>query len=158
MHAMPIQRILRGSDHAHAKTFTQLENQRRAGARGVRLMQKTVRAAPGYVQIALEKEFARLKRLIPCDEVTAVSWKPQTRGNLSGEVLNGTIYVYDENPYDAIDTLKHEYVDCVLTRKIINPLIATINLLVQDKAREIYKEKERIVNNILKLSEAEPHE
>lgn len=155
---MPIQRILRGSDHPCAKTFTQLEDQRLAGARGVRLTQKTVKAAPGYIQIALEKEFAKLKKLIPCDDLTAVSWKPQTRGNLSGEVSNRIIYVYDQNLHDAIDTLKHEYVDCVLTRKIINPLIATINLLIQDKAREIYEEKERIVNNLLRLSEAETHE
>lgn len=121
-------------------------------------MQKSIEAAPRYVETALKKEFAKLKRQIPCDEVTSVSWKPKTGDNLSGEVLNGTIFVYDENQYDAIETLKHEYLDCVLTRKIINPLIATINLFIEDKAREIYKEKERIINSLLKLSEAEPSE
>jgi hypothetical protein len=89
--------------------------------------------------------------LLPCDDVTEVRWKPQIESSLSGEVAEGIIYVYDEGLRDALETLRHEYLDCILTRKIVNPLTAIVNLLIQDKTREIYRQKERVVEGLSRL-------
>jgi hypothetical protein len=105
------------------------------------------------VQAALESELGKLEAAIPYDGISSIVWKPGKEGKLAGEVSNGTIYVYDEDLNAAIDTLKHEYIDCYLTRKIVNPLTALVNLFVEDKTREIYKQKERIVDVFSRLIE-----
>jgi hypothetical protein len=100
----------------------------------------------------LEEEFARLKRIIPLDDVDTVCWKPELRSSIHGEVVNGTVYVYDTVPQAAVDTLKHEYIDCLLTRKMVDPLITMVNAFIKLKEREVYKEKERIVDYLVKLT------
>jgi len=102
------------------------------------------------VQRILEKELARLKRLVPFEELLTVCWNPRSHGKISGEVVGNTIFIYDENPQEAVKTLKHEYLDCLLTRKLVNPLITMINLLITMKEREIYNEKEQIINTLSK--------
>ncbi|MGD0496752.1 MAG: hypothetical protein ABSB28_12075 [Candidatus Bathyarchaeia archaeon] len=114
-------------------------------------MQKIVKLEHPCVQGVLAKQLVKLKTLIPCDEVTAVRWKPQVGSSLSGEVAEGIIYVYDEDLRDALETLRHEYLDCILTRKIINPLTAIVNLFIEDKTREVYRQKERVVDALSKL-------
>jgi hypothetical protein len=116
------------------------------------MKQKTLKIESADIQTVLENEFAKLQTLIPFDGVTAVRWKPESRGKLSGEVVDSVIYVYEENLNTAVNTLKHEYLDCILTRKIINPLTAIVNIFIEDKTRQIYREKERIVECLLKLS------
>lgn len=115
------------------------------------MMQKTMKLEHPYVQDVLEKQLVKLKTLIPCDDVTEVRWKPQVESRLSGEVVDGIVYVYDEGLRDALETLRHEYLDCILTRKIINPLTAIVNLFIEDKTREIYRQKERVVESLSKL-------
>jgi len=103
------------------------------------------------VQRVLEKELARLKRLVPFEELLTVCWNPRSHGKISGEVVGNTIFIYDKNLQEALKTLKHEYLDCLLTRKLVDPLITIINTLMKLKEREIYKGKERIVNTLSKL-------
>ena len=59
--------------------------------------------------------------------------------------------IYDEDPREAKNTLKHEYLDCLLTRKMIEPLIAIVNTLIKLKEMEIYKAKEQMVSTLSKL-------
>ena len=92
-----------------------------------------------------------MKKTIPFEESLAVRWSPQPESKVSGEVVGNTIYVYSETIHEAVETLKHEYIDCLLTRKIIEPLIAVVNTFIKLKEREIYEEKERIVKRLLKL-------
>jgi hypothetical protein len=115
------------------------------------MMQKTLKAEHPYVQDVLEKHLVKLKTLIPCDDVTEVRWKPQVESRLSGEVVEGIIYVYDEDLREALETLRHEYLDCILTKKIINPLTGIVNIFIEDKTREIYRQKERVVEALSKL-------
>lgn len=114
-------------------------------------MQKTKRPQPKNVQPVLEEELARLKRLVPFEEELTVHWKPQAHTKMSGEVIGKTIYVYDENQHEAIATLKHEYLDCLLTRRLVNPLVTLVNTFIKLREKEIYMEKERIVTHLLRL-------
>ena len=114
-------------------------------------MQKTVTPRLRPVQRILEKELAILKRRIPFEEALTVRWTPQSHGKISGQVIGDTIYVYDENAQEAVNTLKHEYLDCLFTQKMIEPLITIVNTFIKLKEKEIYKAKERIVTKLLQL-------
>jgi len=115
------------------------------------MLQKTGERLSRNVQRDLEEELARLKRMVPFEEALTVCWTPRSHGKVSGEVVGNTIYVYDENLREAKNTLKHEYLDCLLTRKIVEPLIAMVNTFIKLKEGEIYKEKEQIVSTLLRL-------
>lgn len=65
--------------------------------------------------------------------------------------MGSMIFIYDEDLGEAVKTLRHEYLDCLLTRKLVDPLVAMINTLMKMKERDIYKGKERIVNTLSKL-------
>lgn len=78
-------------------------------------------------------------------------WLPKQSRSLSGEVRNGILYVYESNEEKALETLKHELVDYVLTSKIVSPLVGLVNLLIKSKEMEIYCEKEKIVDLLSKL-------
>jgi hypothetical protein len=109
-----------------------------------KMLQKSNQAS--NVQNDLEKELIRLKHLIPFDDFLAVRWNPYARVGLSGEVVGSTIHIYEEDPLKAIATLRHEYLDCILTRKLVKPLISIVNTFVKLKENEIYMEKERVVH------------
>ncbi|MCK4477038.1 hypothetical protein KAU88_00715 [Candidatus Bathyarchaeota archaeon] len=102
------------------------------------------------VQRILEKELARLKRLIPSVEVSVVRWEPKEHYRISGEVVGNTIYVFDLSTDEALDTLRHEFLDCLITRRIVNPLVSLINTLIKTRENEIYREKEQLINLLSK--------
>jgi len=83
--------------------------------------------------------------MLPFEEALVVCWEPHQEMGISGEVRGLTIYVYEEDQKEALTTLKHEYIDCLLTRKLVLPLIAMVNTFIKLKEKEIYKEKERII-------------
>ena len=113
-------------------------------------MQKLKRS-PQDFQAVLDEELARLKKLVPFEESLTVQWKPLPQSKISGKVIGTTIYVYDEDPQEALNTLKHEYLDCLLTRKLVNPLVTLVNTFIKLREKEIYMEKERIVTHLLRL-------
>ena len=51
----------------------------------------------------------------------------------------------------AIQALRHEVVDHLITSRIVKPLVDLINLLIKAREAEIYKEKEKIVETISKI-------
>ena len=114
-------------------------------------MQKTGERLSRNVQRGLEEELARLRNMLPFEETLTVCWTPRSHGKVSGEVVGNTIYVYDENLREAKNTIKHEYLDCLLTRNIVEPLIAMVNTFIKLKEGEIYQEKEKIVSTLSKL-------
>ena len=115
------------------------------------MLQKIRERLSRSVQRGLEEELARLKTIVPFEEALAVCWTPLSQSKVSGEVVGNTIYVYDKDPREAKNTLKHEYLDCLLTRKMVQPLIAIVNTLIKLKETEIYQEKEKVVSILSKL-------
>jgi hypothetical protein len=45
----------------------------------------------------------------------------------------------------ALQTLRHELVDYLLTSKIVEPLVGLVNVFIKYREAEIYREKERLV-------------
>ena len=68
-----------------------------------------------------------------------------------GEIKNGSIYIYEAEEEKAVQTLKHEVVDHIITSRIVKPLVDLINLLIKAREAEIYREKEKFVEMFLRL-------
>ena len=68
-----------------------------------------------------------------------------------GEVREDVIYIYEKDEEKAIETLRHEAIDYLISTKIIKPLINMINLLIKSREREIYLEKEKLIERLTKL-------
>jgi hypothetical protein len=98
----------------------------------------------------LEAELQWLKRVSGMGFELRVVWDPRTDGSVSGEVKNNAVFVYDVDVEEAVDTLRHEFIDYCFSqaiepyRQLLNQLILAIN-------REGYERKERVVDGLVKL-------
>lgn len=102
------------------------------------------------VEAKLRERFQSLASALEVHNLQFV-WLPDQNNGLSGEVRSGILYVYESSEEKALETLKHELVDYVLTSKIVSPLVGLVNLLIKSKETEIYREKEKIVDLLSKL-------
>ena len=110
------------------------------------------------VQAKLEDELRRVERRLRLSLGLTVVWRHQPSNPLSGEVRGDTVYVYDEDPEKALETLRHEVIDHLITSRIVKPLVGLVNLLIKDKEAEVYRDKERLVEalaNLLNLTHTE---
>ena len=95
--------------------------------------------------VMLEEEFERLKRLLGLNDNLKLRWLPDAgRKDLSGEVKNRVIVIYDSDYEAAVDTLKHELVDYMVS-KAIEPYKEVANKLILLWNEEAYKRKEELV-------------
>ena len=102
-------------------------------------------------QRRLEKELRRLKRGLNAGYNLRVRWIPDEESKLSGEVKGTVIYVYEEDEVEAIETLKHEFIDHHITKEIVEPLVEYVNMQKSLIERLIYKRKEGLVDSLSKL-------
>ena len=79
-----------------------------------------------------------------------VEWLPNPNSKKSGEVLGKTIYIYEEDEAKSVQTLKHEFLDYILSSEIIAPYQKLINKLIVLFEEEMYERKEIVVEKILK--------
>ena len=96
-------------------------------------------------------ELERLKGFLGLDPRLRVAWTPNVNKGLSGEVKDYIIYIYEYDEGKAVETLRHEAIDYPISTKIIKPLINMINLLIKSREREIYLEKEKLIERLTKL-------
>jgi hypothetical protein len=79
-----------------------------------------------------------------------VSWLPDENAKLSGEVKGTCICIYEVNEEKALETLKHEFLDYIISKtiepyeKIANKLIGLIN-------DEAYRRKEKLIEVLAAL-------
>lgn len=105
-----------------------------------------------HVDNCLQQEFLRLKAKLGIgNEVTSVVWIRKPDSPVCGEVKNGTVYIYERDGRKAVETLRHELLDFLLTSRIINPFVSLVNLLIKSREAEIYKEKEKLVEVLSSL-------
>ena len=103
------------------------------------------------MEFKLMKEFGRVKELLGIAGLTGVVWKPGHSRSLSGEVRNAKVFIYEADEDKALETLRHEMIDYQITSKLIQPLIDVINSLMKLRETDIYKQKEKIVEQLSKL-------
>ena len=103
------------------------------------------------VEARLDAELTKLKELFDYGDRLKVRWIPNENSKVFGEVKGGTILLYVEGEEAAVKSLRHEFIDSLLTEQVINPFLKFINLqkcFIEDL---IYDRKEKMVNKILNL-------
>lgn len=115
------------------------------------------------VKQSLSEELDKLKVLTEFGQDLKVVWSPSRQFKLSGEVRGNTVYVYEEDPAKALDTLRHEFVDYVISgaikpyEKVTVLYSAMINALVEKLSEEAYLEKEKVVDSLMKIIQTNTH-
>lgn len=112
-------------------------------------MSKTSKNRSGNLQ-RLESELARLKSKFNLGQELTLEWAPDD-GPKSGEVTGTTIRIYEANRVKAIDTLRHEFIEYLLTRDLVAPYKELINKLISLFEEEMYDRKEKLVETLREL-------
>ena len=63
-----------------------------------------------------------------------------------------TIRIYEVDVTKALDTLRHEFIEYLLTRDLVAPYKRLINALILVFEKEMYDRKERLVERLLEAS------
>ncbi|MDE1767147.1 MAG: hypothetical protein KGI27_12880 [Thaumarchaeota archaeon] len=100
----------------------------------------------------LKEELVRLIKQSGDDNGLDVAWIPRIDSSKEGEVVGKTIFVYSQDPVQAIETLRHEFVD-YLVCKAMKPYQDMVNALLSVLSEKTYRKKEEVVESILKMLE-----
>ena len=79
-----------------------------------------------------------------------LEWLPNN-GPKSGEVLGRTSRIYETDGGKALETLRHEFIEYVLTIELIAPYKRLINKLIATFEEEMYQRKERLVEKFISI-------
>ena len=99
----------------------------------------------------LAEELRRIEEKLGLSLGLKLRWVPDPTKPYSGEVRDGCIFIYEGDEQRAIQALRHEVLDHLLSSRIVKPLVDIINLLIKCKESEIYAEKEKLVDILSKL-------
>ena len=114
-------------------------------------MSKASRNSADHTLRRLESELASLKKKFQMAQELGLEWTPGN-GSKSGEVIGTIIRIYESDQNKALDTLRHEFIEHVLTREIIEPYERLINRLISLFGEEIYNRKEKLIERLQELS------
>lgn len=112
------------------------------------------------VESKLQVELERLRGLTGLGLELRVIWSPTDVSHLSGKVEDDIIYIYEADSRMALDVLRHEYFDYLVSvairpyEKAASLYRAMVNALVEKLGEEAYLEKERVVGAIMKAIES----
>jgi len=100
----------------------------------------------------LEVELSRLKNKFQMGQELKLEWTPNS-GSKSGEVTGTTVRIYESDQNKALDTLRHEFIEYLLTQDLIAPYKRLINRLISLFEEEMYDRKEKLVEKLQQLME-----
>jgi len=103
-------------------------------------------------QERLEEELKRLKARVGLAGHLRVVWMPNTHSSLSGEVKGSDILIYEEQLNKALNVLRHEFLDYIVSHAI-EPYKDVTNRLIKMINEDAYRRKERVVDALTKLIE-----
>jgi hypothetical protein len=110
----------------------------------------TVKVCTAKTQKCLEEELERLRQATGVGQGLSVVWMPSADRGLSGEVRGSTIYVYEAEVKEAVQTLRHELMD-YLVSQAIEPYKEVTNRLIKMINDDAYRKKERVVETLTRL-------
>jgi len=102
------------------------------------------------IQKGLDEELDRLKGVMGLDQGLAVVWRPNANEGLSGEVKGNKIFIYEPSENEALNALRHELVD-YLVSQAIEPYKEVTNALIKTVNEDAYRTKERVVRALTRL-------
>jgi len=98
----------------------------------------------------LVRELRNLQQKLGLGYELDVVWLPGADEKLAGEVVENQIRVYEEDVEKAVETLKHEFIDYVIS-KVMEPYERIANKLIQMTNEEAYRRKEKLTEALVKL-------
>jgi hypothetical protein len=101
----------------------------------------------------LERELSKLKNRFQMAQELRLEWVPDGNSKKSGEVLGRTIHIYEEDETKALDTLRHEFIDYIISIEFEAPYKRLINKLISCFEEEMYEKKEHMINKLLEALE-----
>jgi predicted nuclease with TOPRIM domain len=75
----------------------------------------------GNIVQQLERELSKLKDKFQMAHELKIEWLPNSDNKKSGEVIGRTIYIYEKDEIKALDTLKHEFIDYIISTELEVP-------------------------------------
>jgi hypothetical protein len=104
------------------------------------------------VQKRLEDELERLTHITHFGHTLEVRWIPNDASTLAGEVRGNVVFIYESDCEKAITTLRHEVIDCIVSRAI-EPYRGVTNSLIKMINQNAYQRKEQVVEALTRLIE-----
>ena len=114
-------------------------------------MSKASRSLDDKTLATLQTELSRLKGKFQMGQDLTLQWSPNN-GPKSGEITGTTIRIYEEDEAKALETLRHEFIEYLLTRDLIAPYKRLINKLISLFEEEMYDRKEKLVQRLQELT------
>jgi len=114
-------------------------------------MEKTVSIVNKNSEARLKRELERFKKKFQMAYELKVQWFPNGNNKKSGEVLGTTIYIYEENEIKALDTIKHEFIEYILTYELVVPYKKLVNKLITLFEEEMYERKEKLIDKLMSV-------
>ena len=96
----------------------------------------------------LKKELENLEQMAGIKTRYKIIWIPKTNSTKEGEVVGNTIYIYSTNFTDALETLRHEFIDAMVS-SVSKPYLDLINVLLSVISEKAYQKKEEIVESLV---------
>ena len=106
--------------------------------------------AQSQLQNILERELERLKHKLQMGYELKVVWIPNDDSKLAGEVKGNTIFIYNETGDEALETLRHEFLDYAIS-KVVEPYKEVTNKLIMMINEEAYGRKEKLIEMLTRL-------
>ncbi len=106
---------------------------------------------------SLQDELDRLKTITGIKKEFKIVWSPRQNGQKEGEVIGSTIYIYSTSPHIALQTLRHEFFDLIVSNAI-KPYMNLVNALLSVIGESTYKNKEEAVESLLLLCKSTANE
>jgi uncharacterized protein Smg (DUF494 family) len=116
-----------------------------------RRMSKTSKKQANDTLQRLGTELDHLKQKFKMGQELELQWTPND-GPRSGEVTGTTIRIYEADPTKALDTLRHEFIEYLLTQDLVAPYKRLINKLISLFEEEMYDRKEKLVETLQELT------
>ncbi len=99
----------------------------------------------------LEAELNRLKKITGVGKPLKFLWVPYEDSDKHGEVKGVNLIIYDVDEETALNTLRHEFFDYVISSEVVKPLIKIINVQKRIIDELIYERKEGLVEIMVDL-------
>ncbi|MGI0007135.1 MAG: hypothetical protein ACREAR_03970 [Nitrosotalea sp.] len=106
---------------------------------------------------SLQDELDRLKSITGIKKDLKIIWSPRQSGQKEGEVIGSTIYIYSTSTDIALQTLRHEFFDLIVSNAI-KPYMNLINAILSVIGESAYKNKEETVESLLLLCQSGTNE
>jgi len=98
----------------------------------------------------LKGELDTLKKKSGINTDFKVLWVPKPDSAKEGEVIGNRIYIYSTNFADAIETLRHEFFDAMISGAA-SPYLDLINALLSVISQKAYQKKEDVVEALVRM-------